>query len=100
MQAIRENVWLRVLILGIALMVIGPLGLWSIGNNSDRAMMTAFMWWLTFKMAIILGWSAPAIVLGAMFGWIKYSKSTWVWTTAVLLILTAALAVNTFTHPV
>jgi hypothetical protein len=100
MQAIRENVWLRVLILGIALMVLAPLCLWSFGNNADRLMMTKFLWWLSFQVATILGWSAPAIALGAAWGWIKYSKSTWLWTTAVLLTLTAALFVYTLKPPV
>ena len=100
MQALRENVWLRVLLLVIALIVIAPLSLWSFGNNADKALVIQSLWSLSFKAATVIGYCLPAIVLGAACGWIKYSKSAWLWATVVLLSLTLVLVTSTYLHPV
>jgi hypothetical protein len=100
MQAIRENLWLRVLIVVALLVVLLPLGLWTFGNAADKAEVSRFLVFLSLSAASVLGYCLPALVLGAAWGWIKYSKSVWLWTTGCLLAVTLTLYLFTITHPV
>jgi hypothetical protein len=43
-------------------------------------------------MAAKFGVMAPALILGAAWGWIRFSRAQWGWVTAVLLVGTIAAA--------
>ena len=100
MQEIRENLWLRVLMVVAILTILIPLGLWTFGNTADKADVSRFLLFLWLTTARVLGYCLPALVLGAAWGWIKYSKSVWLWTTGYLLVGTLALYLYTITHAV
>lgn len=74
------------LVLGVV-MLVALVVTW---NAMTPAGHTAFL----LKLAEFVGYFAPAIVLGALWGWIKYSRSSWAWATGIFFILTIGLLVN------
>jgi hypothetical protein len=98
MQALRENEWLRVLVVVALLIVLVPIGLWQLLNNAEKAAVSRYMLGLALNATAALGYCLPAVVFGAAWGWIKYSRSVWLWTTGVLLAGTMALYIFMLTH--
>lgn len=74
------------LVVGIALLIAAVVA-W---NAMTPLGQTAVL----MKLAGLLGLFAPAIVLGALWGWIRYSRSAWAQATVVLFILTIALIMS------
>ncbi|MET4279487.1 MULTISPECIES: hypothetical protein [unclassified Bradyrhizobium] len=78
LTVVRESAWARA---GLLLVVIA-ISVWIFGfTPRERA---------TIGMAAAwhLGVVVPALILGAAWGWIWFSRSHWGWATAVLLVLT------------
>ena len=78
----KTSTWARVGVLTLALLVLA----WMFGL-SPQERQTAGL-----KLASLVGYMLPAVVLGAAWGWIRLSLRQWGWATAVLLVVTGALA--------
>lgn len=88
MQPLRENVRLRVLLLVVVVSVIALVSFWVSLSASGREQLIDK---LHLHAAYILGYCLPAIVIGTVVGWIKYSRTAWLWTTLYLLLATAGI---------
>lgn len=78
----QRSVWARVGAVLLALLLITAM----LMPASDR-----HAWGMLLAKA--LGLFLPAIVLGAVWGWLKYSRSSWVWATAIFAALTVGLLI-------
>jgi len=85
------KLWVRVFILLAFLTTTIPLGIWSVLSNSERASVSTFILALSLKATSILGYATPALVLGAAWGWLRYSKTAWWQATGLLLVTTIGL---------
>ncbi len=76
-----EKAW-RFRYLALAgVMVIGSV---AIMTSHERAIVET-------KAVYLIGYASPALVMGAIIGWITFSHKTWLWTTVGLLALTVQL---------
>jgi hypothetical protein len=85
------KLWVRVFILLAFLTITIPLGIWSVLSDSERASVSTFILVLSLKATLMLGYATPAIVLGAAWGWLRYSKTAWWQATGLLLVTTIGL---------
>lgn len=82
LEAIKNSAWVRLGML-VALIVIL---IWTFGLSPRERQS------IELAMAAKLGMIAPALILGAAWGWIRFSRAQWGWATAVLLVGTIAAA--------
>lgn len=83
--AIEKSIWLRLTVLFIAALII------TIIFMPEEARQPTINFF-----AGLLGYATPAIVAGAIAGWIWYSRKAFAWTAGVVLIMTIAALL---THP-
>jgi hypothetical protein len=76
-KAIKESVWIRTaIVLAIAVAVVAAL------LPSDMREM------ILLKGAYYFGaYLAPGIVVGAVIGWLKFSKRVWLWSTLISIVV-------------
>jgi hypothetical protein len=78
LMVVREIAWARAGLLLVAIAI--PIWIFGFTPRERATMGLAAAWYL--------GIVAPALVLGAAWGWIWFSRSHWGWATAGLLVLT------------
>lgn len=100
---IKKNFWIRGLMLLVVASVIALLAI-AILMPETRIRVARAISWLPMQLsiwllpsgsppsgaAVLAAWSAPAIVIGAVVGWLTYSKRWWLGATGILGVLTIA----------
>jgi hypothetical protein len=74
----------RVLSVVGVMVVIAVAVIWNMVTPAEHSI-------FLLKLAGWIGVALPTIVLGAIWGWIRYSKSAWLWATLTFATLTIAL---------
>lgn len=82
-NAVRDNAWVRV---GLLLVVALAL-LWTFGLTPRERLA------VVHHAGYWVGVALPAVILGAAWGWIRFSVRQWLWVTAALLVVTAVVMV-------
>lgn len=74
---LRGRPWLRA---GIVLAVLAAVA-WALLPEEERSR-------LSLVVAFYAGAFLPAVLIGAVAGWLTFSKPVWLWTTGLLGLLT------------
>lgn len=85
------KLWVRAVILLVFLTVTIPIGIWAMLSENERESVSTFTVLIALKAAWYLGYCAPALVIGGAWGWLRYSKASWLKATGFLLFVTIAL---------
>jgi hypothetical protein len=98
---IQQKFWVRGLMLLVIASAIGLLAI-AILLPDVRIRVARVISWLPMQLslwflpsdsppsgaAVLAAWSAPALVIGAIVGWLTYSRRWWLGVTGILAVLT------------
>jgi hypothetical protein len=85
-RSVVEKVWpFRYLVLTIILVI----GSFAVMTPNERAIVEP-------KAVYLLCYASPALVGGAVIGWVAFSRKYWLWGTVGILALTADLVLGSY----
>jgi hypothetical protein len=81
----RESLLARVGALVGAIVLVGLFIMWSMMTPDGQQA-------LLFRAVLLAGLFAPSIVIGAVMGWLTYSRRAWAYVTIIFAIVTVIVA--------